>query len=41
MLVRTLNQIEESEMLSAHNSVENIDEFVQHLVAFISYGMSY
>jgi len=41
MLVRTLNQIEESEMLSAYNSVENIDEFVQHLVTFISYGMSY
>lgn len=40
MLVRTLNQIEQSEILSENNSVEDIDNLVQRLVNFISYGIS-
>ncbi|MEM1167633.1 MAG: TetR/AcrR family transcriptional regulator [Cyanobacteria bacterium P01_H01_bin.35] len=40
MLVRTLNQMEQSEILSEDNSLEDIDKLVQRLVTFISYGIS-
>ncbi|MGD1807829.1 TetR/AcrR family transcriptional regulator [Dapis sp. BLCC M126] len=40
MLVRTLNQMEQSEIFSEDNLVEDIDELVQRLVTFISYGIS-
>ena len=36
MVVRSLNQIEESEILSDNS----IDQFIEHLVTFISYGIS-
>ena len=40
MLVRILNKIEESEIFSENNYVEDIDQLVQRLVNFISYGIS-
>ena len=40
MLVRNLNQMEQSEIFSEDNSLEDIDELVKRLVNFISYGIS-
>ncbi|MEB3341093.1 TetR/AcrR family transcriptional regulator [Okeania sp.] len=42
MLVRTMNQMEHSEILSEDSSVKDkdIDKLVQRLVTFISYGIS-
>ncbi|MGB3513402.1 MAG: TetR/AcrR family transcriptional regulator [Microcoleaceae cyanobacterium] len=40
MLVRVLSQIEQLELLSEKSSIEEIDNLVQRLVTFISYGIS-